>query len=283
MRYVQSTLHQGHSAADVAEHLRKAGYVEEDIERALTEAARSHQRRARVIIASLGLVALIILGLMFYLVFIFPAFVEKPVVAQPALLSQRTEAGTAVQAPGMSADVPELLSSAVQLVGAEHIAYALNELGAYKLHSNPFTGDLPEIEIFIKDIQKTFTAIIADNEVGVSEGISQSPDARIEVTQDAIVALSTAKDEHEFDQRAASLLSEREQRGLKGMLLTSEQDLVLKGYVALYQEQQVVVEDAGITGGIIIELPLHSTALMGMFVMVVLVWGILLVRMALDR
>jgi hypothetical protein len=282
VKYVQSTLHQGYSAAQVTEHLRKAGYPEQDIENALFDAARAHQRRYRLIIALTGLIAFIALGIILYFIFISPAFVEKPFVAQPALLSQQVEAGTAVQAPGLS-EIPELVSAAVQLVGAEHIRYVLNELGAYKLHANPFTGDLPEIEIYVRDLQKTFTAIIDDNEVMVAEAVSQSPDARVEVMQDAFVSLSTAEGEQEFQKRAAQLLSEREQRGYKGMLLTSEQDLVLKGYVALYQEQEEVIQGSGSTGSVILELPLHSTALIGMFVMVAMLWGLLLVRLSLDR
>lgn len=276
VNYVRTSLHQGYTLAQVAERLRQEGWEEDDIERALADAAQKHVRKARILIALAGLLAFLALGILAHLFLISPAFVEKPELERPLLVSESvSRSGQTNGIPGE----PGLLSTPVELVAADHLRYVLTEMGAYKLHANPFTGDLPEIEIVLSDITKTYTALIDNNAVEVAEGASATPDIRVTVTQDAVVELATAESDQLFDERAALLLRERDQRGYTGKLLTSQSDLLLKGYLALYNEQKDVVESAGITGGAIAEVPLAGSSVLGMFVIIVVLWGAMLVRM----
>lgn len=276
VKYVQEHLHRGYTAAQVAEHLRKYDWTEEDIEDALTAVARKHKQHALFMMALAGFVAFLVLGILLYFIVVEPAFVEKPVLERPAPVSQSVTRGSRVAGLG---DQQALLTQAVPVIGAQHLTYVLTELGAYKLHENPFTGDPPEMEILVRDLQQTFAAIVENNAVSVRKGIAQSPDMRVEATQDDITLLSTASNNREFQNRAAQLLREREQRKLTGTLLTSKQDLVFKGYLALYGEHQDIVAAAGITGGAITELPLLGSGMIGMYVIVLVLWGLLLVRM----
>jgi hypothetical protein len=277
VNYVRTSLHQGYTLAEVAERLRQEGWEEDEIERALADAVQKHVRKARLLIALAGLLAFLALGILAYLFLLSPAFVEEPVLERPLLVSESVS--RSAQTNGIPGE-PGLLSTPVEIVAAEHIRYVLTEIGAYKLHANPFTGDLPEIEILLSDISKTYTAIINDNAVEVVEGASATPDVRVEVTQDAVVELATAESDQLFDERAARLLRERDQRGFTGKLLTSQSDLLLKGYLSLYNEQKEVVEAAGITGGAIAEVPLAGSGMLGMFVIIIVLWGAIIVRMA---
>ncbi len=262
--YVQSTLHQGHSLSDVSERLRKEGWSEYDVQTALAAATTGHRNRAKFIVAITGFIAFLIIGILVYLLVIAPVFVEKPALEQPILLSQSTTPG-------------------VLFIDETHLAYVLNELGAYKLHANPFSGSIPELEIVLADIPQTYTATVEDNIVRVRKGPAQHPDVHVELTQDAVVTLTTAKDKDEMQARASQLLAERDQRGFVGELRTSAQDLLLKGYLALYKEQEATIEAAGITGGVAAEVPLAGSGLIGVYVLMLLLWYLVIFRMTLDR
>jgi len=277
VKYVQEHLHRGYTAAQVAEQLRTYGWPEEDIEDALTAVARKHRRHAMFMASLAGFVAFLVLGILLYFIVIEPAFVAKPIVEQPSIVSESVS--RSAQTNGLPGSAPGLLTQAVPLVDTKHLVYVLTELGAYKLHENPFSGDIPEMEIYLQDIQQTFTATVESNIVHVREGVAESPDVRIEAGQDAIVALATANNPLVFKTWAAQLLREYEQRGYKGIILTNEKDLLLKGYLALYEQNQAAIESSGITGGAIIELPLLGSGMIGMYVIVLVLWGMLLVRM----
>jgi hypothetical protein len=281
VKYVQEYLHRGYTATQVAEHLHNYGWPEQDIEDALTAVARRHKRRALFMASLAGFVALLALGILTYFIVIEPAFVAKPAVEQPSIVSESVS--RTAQTNGLPGTAPGLLTRAVPLVDTKHLVYVLTELGAYKLHENPLTGDIPEMEIYLKDIQQTFTVTVDENNVHVRDGIAESPDVRIDANQNAVVALATANNPFVFKTWAAQLLREYEQRGYTATLLTSEKDLLLKGYLALYEQNQEAIEDAGITGGAIVELPLLGSGMIGMYVIVLALWSALLVRMRLGK
>jgi hypothetical protein len=274
--YVRDNLHRGYSHAQIAAHLRDAGYPDDDIAAALTAASRSHRRKLHFLIASAGLVALLILGLLAYQFVIAPASVEKPLVLKPVLSQQAEQEQVVGSIAAERTPVP--LESVRTPVTAMELTYVLTEIGAYKLHPNIFTGELPVIEIFVVDEQKAFTAVVEDNKVLVQEGAAPKSDVRIAATQDAIHALAAAQDDADFKAKATQLLAERDERGLGGEVRTSEKNLLLKGYLALYNQNKDAVAAAGITGGAINNIPLAGSELLGMFLLVTVVWGILLLR-----
>ncbi|MEM4240264.1 MAG: hypothetical protein QXK08_03670, partial [Candidatus Woesearchaeota archaeon] len=247
---------------------------------------------------------------------IYPVFVREPVLAKPKLIEPvRQEefsggllAGTAwaesqkLQAAQEALPAPETApeeipvesvpvqeampaSATVPMIDEKHIAYLLTQMGMYKLHPNPFTGALPEIEIALSDTGQIFSAFVQDNEVIVTPGSAANPDARLTVTQDAIAELISAQNSEQLKQTAAELFSEREQKGFKGELIASQTDLLLKGYLALYKEAKAI---ASPTGAVASDFGLSDVELMGaqavgMFVIIVVLWGALLLRMALHR
>jgi hypothetical protein len=302
VKYIQDNLHKGYSHADVAERLRQEGWDDEDIQTALADAAKSHIERSRLTLAFVGLAAFIVLGLIVYFFVISPSFVQTPEIEKPVLLTEQVTQ----QAGGMQSGTPELASQTEAFVypqqevitsetspAAEpavsapsvqidptHIAYVLTALGAYKLHANPFSGALPELEIIITDIGKTFDAVVQDNKVVVKEGSSKSPDVTISVDQDAIVQLLAAETPDQLSATATKLFNERNQRGYKGELLAAQTDLLLKGYLGLYNDAKKL---ASPTGSVVSDVELVGSQLTGMFLMIVILWAALILRMALSR
>ena len=92
VQYVRENLHKGYSMADIAGRLRRGGWEDDDIQDALTHAAKGHQHKTRLLIVSLGFAALQVLGIMAWLVIVSPAFVKEPVVEKPKLIRPAKEA-----------------------------------------------------------------------------------------------------------------------------------------------------------------------------------------------
>ncbi len=214
----------------------------------------------KLLLVFLGLIAFILLCFGFYFFVISPE-AAKPVVEKPA---QMAEAGPAV-------------------VDERMLEYLLTELGAYKLHANSFSGDLPEFELMIAETQQKFAAVVKNNAVRVRQGSAESPDARITLNADAVLFLSSAANDGERKARAAQLLREREQRGLNAELLAGKGDLLLKGYLALYDENKDTIAASGLTGSAVAELPLHASSVAGFMVIIVVLWGALAMRLAFSR
>jgi hypothetical protein len=287
-KYVQENLHQGYSLGQVTARLRQEGWEEGDIQKALAIAAQGHVRKSRFLIALAGLLLFVFIGIIIRLFVIAPAFVERPEYVPPILASQQARAP---QETGGQQELPVLVSMAGELLPEPVQAPAINEkvlsevlvqLGMYKLHANPFTGDLPETEIYLMDLQETFTAVVQGNDVQVQRAAAEDPDAHVEVTQDAIMELATAPNANEFRLRAQNLLAEREQRGFSGAIYAGNADLLLKGYLALYNEHKDALGGAEITGGAIAELPLAGSGLAGLFTIIIVLWGALVLRLGLG-
>ncbi len=256
VRQVLEDLRRGYSRDEVAERLKQDGWHEDEIHEALAYAAGSHIRKARLAIALLGFAAFIVLGLLFYFIFISPSYVEEPEVVETVVQPQ-----------------PALV------VDETGIGRVLTGLGAYKLHANPFTGDLPEIEVVVTDTNQVFGAVVKDKAVQVVQGSAGSPDARIYVTKDAVLRLASAQDEQQLKEFAMQVFSERNERGYRGELVAGQADLLLKGYLALYKEAKETAPSGAVVSGI----ELAGSQVTGMFLILVVLWGALLVRVAFYR
>ncbi len=254
---VQEDLRRGYSKPEIAERLKRDGYNADEIHEALVYAEGGHIRKMRLTIALLGFAAFIVLSLIFYFVFILPSYGGEPETVEQ------------IVQPAAPAPV----------VDESSIGRVLAGLGADKLHANPFTGDLPEIEVVVTDTNQVFDAVVEDKRVKVSEGADGSPDARIYLTKDAVIRLAAAKDEQQLKYVAAQLFSERNESGYRGELIASQADLLLKGYLSLYKEAKA----AAPTGAVVSDLELAGSQVVGMFVIIVVLWGMLLLRVAFNR
>jgi putative methionine-R-sulfoxide reductase with GAF domain len=260
VKYVSENLHKGYSMSEVSERLGKEGWTEDEIQTALVEGAKSHVHHARTTLAIIGFVSFLLLGVIVYSLVLFPSFVSEPVVEKPAIVEK-----------------PE----ATALVSAENIAYVMTELGAYKLHANPFTGSKPELEIVVPDSGQVFGVVVEDNKVQVVQGSAKSPDARITVDKSAFEQLANSENSQKLKEIAAKLYSEREQRNYTGELIAGKGDLLLKGYLSLYDEAKAMA-GGEITGQAVAELEGMGSQIIGMFFIVAVLWGAVILQMALS-
>ncbi len=303
VKYVSENLHKGYSMADIAERLRKEGWEERDIQDSLTSVAKHHQHNAALGIAIAGFAAFIVLGLLVYFVVLSPSFVKEPTIEKPALLDSsqqvyangNAQAGQELEATAeqLPEPVPEQITEPVAVqetpvqppaeqqpqINSDQLAYVLTKLGAYKLHANTFTGAKPELEIELVDIGKIFSAVVEDNEVVVSEGRAKAPDAKIKADTYAVSSLVSASDA-DFKEKAAQLLNEREQRGYTGELVAGKGDLLLKGYLGLYDDMKAMFAPESPTGQVVSDLSLIGSELIGMFFLIAVLWAALILRMA---
>ena len=113
-------------------------------------------------------------------------------------------------------------------VQAGHIAWSLNELGAYKLHAILFSGEDPEMEIRIEDTNKTFAVKVVDGETQVDQGTATNSDLKITTDSSSFEQLVTS----ENTQDTAKQLHDQGKISIE--LEKSEADLILKGYKEIY-------------------------------------------------
>ncbi|MBU3896560.1 MAG: hypothetical protein KJ697_01340 [Nanoarchaeota archaeon] len=113
------------------------------------------------------------------------------------------------------------------VVNETHIAWLVNELGSYKLHSNPVTGEEPEMEIVCS---KTYDVMIEKGYPNVVEGSATNPDIRITTQDQFILELL-----NETDVLQNTYEMQQEGKLAIGMLKPQE-DLALKGYITIYNE-----------------------------------------------
>jgi hypothetical protein len=281
--YVDSVLDEGYSLKDAGERLKQEGYEDAEIEVALSHASHNHERHTRLFVALAGFAAFIVLGVLIYVFVIVPTMVPVPEEYRAPLINQAVTRGTQL---GSAPEQQSLSSTQAPTVSEDDIASVLTLLGAYKLHANPLTGKPPEIEIILTDTQQTFDASVTGNKVNVWLGAAPHPDVTVRLTRDAIAALAGAKTADEFKSTAATLFRERNQRGYTGELHTSTQDMLLKGYLSLYNDNKDAIESAKktpsgalVTGNAFLDLPLAGSGLAGMFATISIVWGAVLLRM----
>lgn len=245
--------HHGFTMKEVAEGLRRQGVPEERVQEELVAIAREHVREARFRLALAGFIIFIILGIIGYIFFFAPGGeVTGRVIG--------TNSATAAK-----------------------ISSVITRLGVSELRSNKFTNDVPEAEIYFKDTQRTFSAIVNNGRVIVREREAASPDFTVVVDEAALDFLLTAGSGAEFRRRAEQLVREYRQRGYSYELKTTIQDMLLKGYGKVYTRNREIFDAAGVTGGVVAELSLAASGMAGIFVLVLVVWAALLVRMKIGR
>lgn len=112
-------------------------------------------------------------------------------------------------------------------VNGSHIEYIMNELEAYKLHSNPLNGEQPIIKLTIPDLEETYSITVVDNNVQSTLAEPENPDIVININQDDLISFFISEDK--------SLLVSMYKEGKVVMqTLKDEEELALKGYKAIY-------------------------------------------------
>lgn len=205
------------------------------MEEVIQEHTVSH---GRVFFILICIAVLVLGGLAFYLFVLASPFVEKPMLEKPMLL-------TDIAAANGELISQSLASTTVAIFDETHLRFLLTEAGVYRLHANPVTGDIPEIELRFTDLSKVYAVTVEDNVVNVREGSASHPDIRVELDQNVVVELITAETHEERAKRALDMLN----RGAyTAKIITTEKDLLFKGYLGLYQELQGMAATGNLVG-----------------------------------
>ncbi|MFQ6010009.1 MAG: hypothetical protein ACE5J7_02720 [Candidatus Aenigmatarchaeota archaeon] len=154
------------------------------------------------------LIALVIILAVAYVYFfiISPTFVVKPVITKTALGED---------------------------IGASNVNWMVNELGAYKLHSDPLSGEPAVMEIEITDTGEKFAVTIDGNVPSTEESAAASPDIRIKVGSADFTELYKSED------IVTKAVAMQKQGKVQIELLKGMVELAAKGYKAIYDELQV--------------------------------------------
>ena len=109
-------------------------------------------------------------------------------------------------------------------VEEKHIEWVVNELGAYKLQENS------EIEVSVN--REKFTVKVMNNKPIVKKGEAEDPDIRIYASPEAFQRIFNSED---FKKELINLYREGK---IKIEVLKPPEELILKGYKAIYDELQ---------------------------------------------
>ena len=152
---------------------------------------------------AIGVIAVIIVAYLWFFI-LNPSFVAKPEIEKPSLDVNNIEPG--------------------------NVNWILNELGVYKLHADPASGELPEIELHVEDNDETFTTVVEDNVPSTTENGADNPDIEITLSSDDFAELY---DSDNIQGDTSSLYDE----GEISMNLVKDMDvLAFKGYKVIYDE-----------------------------------------------
>lgn len=207
------------------EHVQKA-FLHHDEKNPKQETHHKHDGKTWILTGLfMVLFALILTSTSFFYKFISPIGIQKPELQSPAPFTQK-----------------EINQDTIKQVKIDEdfIAYSANEIGAYKLHNDPRTGEPARIEFVISDINKVYTVRIKDNVPVAYEGRVDNPDIRL--TMDKLTFLKMVTSQN-FDQEIATAVS---QGKVTVEVLASEVTVGLKGYKAIYD---AIVKESGLPTG----------------------------------
>jgi hypothetical protein len=137
----------------------------------------------------------------FYFFQISPTFVNKPQMEKPLDLENNDS------------------------TNFRQISYMLNELGAYKLHEDLLTGEMPVIEVDVEDTGQVFFAQIEKGEI--KETRTKKPDIRISAKKETFSGIFMGT----IDRSVVSAVSDG---SMIIDILSDERSLALKGYKSIY-------------------------------------------------
>jgi hypothetical protein len=164
---------------------------------------RAERRKEKDRNIALGIIAAMAVLAFLYFFVVSPTFITKPSLTKLPLSSPSD-------------------------IGSEHVDWLLNEVGAYRLHSYLYLGELPVIESVITDQNRKFTTTVKDNYPTTVEGAANNPDIRFLMSGADFVTLYSASD-------VLAKAQEMRKSGLiKIEILKDEFTMAVKGYKAIY-------------------------------------------------
>jgi hypothetical protein len=161
--------------------------------------AKSNKKKYALI--AVVVIVAIIAGIYFFV--INPIFVAKPFIMKAALGEN---------------------------IAADNVNWLVNELGAYKLHASPLTGETPQMEILITDTGKKFSVITTNNMPSATESAAPTPDIRIKVDKANFAELYNSAD------ILTKAIAMQKEGKVQIELLKGMDVLAVKGYQAIYSQ-----------------------------------------------
>lgn len=140
---------------------------------------------------------------------------------------------------------PELEMPNQEFLTENHVEFLLNELGAYKLHKDPFTGEQPYIEVVSEDVSYYIT--VENNQVKVIDYCQ--PDLKIYGKPDVLLQMFQSKN---IEEEITRLFLDGD---LSIEILADEKTLALKGYKTIYD----AVSENELTGNVVLLNPIEIT------------------------
>jgi len=212
INYVKNQLSKGYGAIDIIKVLAKSGYTKAEIDQSFKHVFENKKRRYPKIILAVLLIILILsitAGAIFYFKYISPISVKKPEIGLPGSL-------------------PLNSSSKETNIESAHITYLVNEMGGYKLHNSPISGEKPLIEFKITDTNEVFRIIVENNLPKAVEVTSGSPDLRITAGSDTIKKIINSKN------LTSDIVRYAEKGEILIVALKDDATLAVKGYKSIY-------------------------------------------------
>ena len=111
---------------------------------------------------------------------------------------------------------------------ADNVNWMVTELGAYKLHPNLIGGEPALIEVYVTDVKKSFTTVIAYSGPKTGAGPAINPDLRISLSTDDFTRLYKSGDV------MAEMVALSKEGKAKIEFLKDTATLTAKGYKAIY-------------------------------------------------
>ena len=161
-----------------------------------------------VTIVILAILAVIIGGSAYAYFTFISSSPEKPLLEQPS---------TAVFARDPNASIE-----------VEHVQYLATELGAYKLHNDPFTKEPAIMEFHVIESGENFTITVKDGKPKVTKGRATNPDLRVHGKKQVLIELFNKQDPVD------GIVPIVEKGDIWIEVLGEEATLAMKGYKGIY-------------------------------------------------
>lgn len=130
-------------------------------------------------------------------------------------------------------EMPRIMSEfAVQ---KNYVSYFIQEIGGDKIHKKSLSGELPRINVIIKDIGKFFTTEIDEN-IETYEGIIGNSDVAIEINRKDFFEVMKAKDKNKV------MMQKFKEGKSKIELKKSRGELASKGYKKMLKNFEESIE-----------------------------------------
>lgn len=133
-----------------------------------------------------------------------------------------------IENPSLPEDALQRIRAGEHIIGAEHINYIINEIGAYKLRRTFWTRKYPIMEFVLTDIGKRYYSYVKDHVPITKEGNAKGEDIVIKGSQE------TAFNILESETTLAAVKKANNEGEIQTELVANMKLLATKGYLSIY-------------------------------------------------